>query len=101
MAEPARTAVANTFDFEALVREHQSMVYSLAYHFLHDRGAAEELAQDVFLQLHLHLDRLDSADHVKFWLRRVTSNRCIDYARRRKARPEVAFDDLPDPPGPS
>ena len=65
--------------FDGLVTRHQSMVFSIAFHFLQDRSAAEELAQDVFLQLFRHLDRLESADHVTFWLRRVTAHRCIDY----------------------
>src|SRR5437763_15056239 len=72
------------FDFETLVKRHQAMVFSIAFHFLQDRSAAEELAQDVFLQLHRHLGALQSADHVIFWLRRVTTHRCIEYSRRRR-----------------
>jgi RNA polymerase sigma-70 factor (ECF subfamily) len=82
--------------FASLVREHQAMVYGLAYHFLHDRGRAEELAQDVFLALHQNLARLESADHMTFWLRRVTSNRCIDSIRRLWRRFEFAVDRLPE-----
>ncbi len=58
------------------------MVFSLAYHFLRNRAAAEDLAQDVFLYLYHKLPELQSAAHVRFWLRRVTSHRCIDYSRR-------------------
>jgi RNA polymerase sigma-70 factor, ECF subfamily len=83
-------------DFAATVRRHQSMVYSIALHFLADRSAAEELAQDVFLQLHASLPTLKSAEHVTFWLRKVTSHRCIDYRRRRRL-PEVSLDDAPEP----
>ncbi len=71
------------------------MVFSLALHFLRDREAAEEIAQDVFLQLHRNLARLESPEHVTYWLRRVTSHRCIDYTRRRK-RPQVSLDDVPE-----
>ena len=83
-------------DFEALVHRHQAMVFSIALHFLHDRSGAEELAQDVFLQLHRHLDALQSADHVTFWLRRVTTHRCIDYSRRRRFR-FLRLDGVPEP----
>lgn len=83
-------------DFTELVEEHQAMVFGLAYHFLHDRSAAEEIAQDVFVELHQHLDQLESAEHVLFWLRRVTANRCIDVSRRRKRRPEVPLEELSD-----
>jgi RNA polymerase sigma-70 factor (ECF subfamily) len=83
-------------DFESLVRRHQAMVFSIALHFLQDRPAAEELAQDVFLQLHRHLDAMQSADHVIFWLRRVTTHRCIDYSRRRRFR-FLRLDSAPEP----
>lgn len=78
-----------------MVRTHQAMVFSIAYHFLRDRFAAEEVAQDVFLQLHLKIDALESADHVKFWLRRTASHRSIDYARKRRSA-AVALDDAPE-----
>ncbi len=87
-------------DFSALVREHQAMVFSLAYHFFRERTAAEEVAQDVFLELYRHLGELQSAEHVVFWLRRVTVNRCISEARRRQRRPEVPLQDC-DPPAPA
>ena len=71
--------------FAALVREHQAMVFGMAYHFLQSRAQAEELAQDVFLALHQNLPRVESARHLVFWLRRVTSNRCIDLVEARNA----------------
>ena len=89
---PLQTTKTAALDFAGLVGQHQSMVFSIALHFLRDRPAAEELAQDVFLQLHHSLAELESADHVTFWLRRVTSHRCIDHARRRKM-PAISLDE--------
>jgi RNA polymerase sigma-70 factor (ECF subfamily) len=84
-------------DFAELVRAHQSMVFSLAYHFLHDRETAEEVAQEVFLSLHRNLVRIQSAEHAGFWLRKVTVQRAIDEARRRKRRPQVALEMVAEP----
>jgi RNA polymerase sigma-70 factor (ECF subfamily) len=86
-------------DFAEIVRRHQSAVFSIALHFLADRSAAEELAQDVFLQLHANLATMKSEDHMKFWLRKVTAHRCIDYKRRRKLL-QVSLDDAPEPAAP-
>lgn len=73
-------------DFEHLVDEHQSMVYSLALRMTGDRGLAEEIAQDVFLELDRHLGRMESPQHTEFWLRRVTMSRATDALRRRRVR---------------
>src|SRR5512143_1605363 len=75
--------------FEQIVSQHQGMVFSLACHFLRDRSLAEELAQEVFLSLHQNLDSIKSPEHLTFWLRKVTSHRCIDQSRRQKVRPTV------------
>ncbi len=83
--------------FAAIVREHQSMVFGIAYHVLQSWSQAEELAQDVFLALHQNLSSIESARHLVFWLRRVTSNRCIDWVRSPRHRREVPMDDLHEP----
>jgi RNA polymerase sigma-70 factor, ECF subfamily len=73
-------------EFEQLVDEHQSMVFSLALRMTGDRGLAEEIAQDVFLELDRNLTKLESPVHALAWLRRVTMSRSRDALRRRKVR---------------
>jgi RNA polymerase sigma-70 factor (ECF subfamily) len=73
-------------DFEQLVDEHQSMVFSLAWRMTGDRGLAEEIAQDVFMELDKHLGKIESPQHACFWLRRVTMSRSADALRRRRVR---------------
>ncbi|MBB6145484.1 RNA polymerase sigma-70 factor (ECF subfamily) [Silvibacterium bohemicum] len=86
--------------FRNLMLEHQSMVFSIALRILGDRSAAEETAQDVFLELHAKLGELEEDQHVLHWLRRVAVHRAIDLLRRRKRRPEVQMDwsELPEIP---
>ncbi len=76
------------------------MVFSIAYHFLQDRPTAEELAQDVFLQLYEHFAEMESPAHVVFWLRKVACHRAIDQSRRRRLRPKVGLDQVPEPVSP-
>lgn len=73
-------------DFEHLVDEHQSMVFSLAWRMTGDRGLAEEIAQDVFLELDRHMKKIESPKHACFWLRRVAMSRSADALRRRRVR---------------
>lgn len=79
-----RLARGDAASFELLVRRYQSMVFSLAYHFSHDRALAEDMAQEVFLDLYRNAASIQSRAHLEFWLRRVTAHRCIDYARRNR-----------------
>ena len=72
------------------------MVFGLALHFVRDRAAAEEIAQDVFLALHKNLRSVSSDEHTKYWLRRVTVQRCIDYSRRNPPV-NVPMEDVPEP----
>lgn len=91
--------------FASLVRAHQAMVFSLAWRIAGDAAVAEELAQEVFCQLFLHMDQIASDRHLVYWLRQVTTRRAVDQWRRarlRRALPltEAAAAPAPGPPGP-
>jgi RNA polymerase sigma-70 factor (ECF subfamily) len=74
------------------------MVFSLALRVTGEYGTAEEVAQDAFLELYRALGgeqvRLESEEHVRFWLRRVTVHRATDALRRRAVRPESAAEEF-------
>jgi RNA polymerase sigma-70 factor (ECF subfamily) len=72
--------------FAQIVEQHEAMVFSLGYHFFNDRSRAEEIAQDVFLQLYRSLGTIESEAHLLFWLRQVTTRRCIDVTRRSRLK---------------
>ncbi len=82
--------------FRGVVEQHQRMVYGIAVRLLGDPGEAEEVAQDVFLELYEAHDRLENDDHVKFWLRRVALHRTTDALRRRGHRPEATAEEWED-----
>lgn len=84
--------------FAALVRAHQGSVFSIGLRMLNRRDAAEDLAQDVFLQLYRRLGDIESLEHLGFWLRRVASNLAIDWLRRLPyAGTQPLDDDVPEP----
>jgi RNA polymerase sigma-70 factor (ECF subfamily) len=93
----SRSREGDSIAFADLVRKHQGMVFSIAYHYLQDRALAEDLAQEVFLELYQGLGRIQSAAHLTFWLRRVTANRCIDQGRKKVRRREMALEETPEP----
>lgn len=65
------------------------LVYSLALRMLDDSAAAEEVTQDVFLQVWRGADGYDeSQGKVVTWLTSFARHRAIDLLRRRNVRPE-------------
>jgi RNA polymerase sigma-70 factor (ECF subfamily) len=86
---------------EALLEKHQAMVFSIALRITGNRELAEEVGQDVFLELHRCMSGVQSEEHALFWLRKVAAHRAIDAARRSARMPETApetakdVDDLP------
>lgn len=95
---PLRRAQGGEPDaFAQLVAEHESMVFGIGYHFTNDRSRAEELAQDVFLELYRHLGDIVSDAHLVGWLRQVASRRCIDLSRRPWWKKSVSIEAVAEP----
>jgi RNA polymerase sigma-70 factor (ECF subfamily) len=84
-------------DFTQCLAENEAMVFSFALRFLRDRETARELAQDVFLQMYTNMRRIESPAHATWWLRRAICHRCIDEARKRRLRPRVHLEAVPEP----
>jgi RNA polymerase sigma-70 factor (ECF subfamily) len=87
-----------TDDYELIVREHQGLVFSIAYNFLRNHAIAEEVAQEVFLQLYENRRSVDPGSHCVSWLRRTVIHRSIDVSRRSSAKREIQLDELPEMP---
>jgi RNA polymerase sigma-70 factor (ECF subfamily) len=95
----ARARAGDPQGFRMLVRLHQARVYSVAMRFTGRHAEAEELAQDVFVQLHGALAQIEGPAHLKHWLLRTVSHRCIDRVREAQRRPRlVSISQLQDAP---
>jgi RNA polymerase sigma-70 factor (ECF subfamily) len=73
--------------WEALVRQHQSRVYAIAYGYTGRPDEACDLAQEIFVRVFRKLDTCERPDAFLPWLIRIARNAGIDHLRRRKARP--------------
>src|SRR5215469_15674449 len=75
-------------DLEALFRRHWPRAYRAAFLVVHDHAAAEDIAQEAFLQAIRRLDAFDRRRRFTPWLDRIVVNRAIDWLRARSARHE-------------
>lgn len=78
------SAIAQLYD------RYSGMVYAVALRVLNDTGAAEDVLQEVFLQLWRNPDGFDSSrGSLGPWLAVIARNRAIDSVRKRKPETEV------------
>ena len=74
---------------EDLYRRHWKPAYRAAYLVTRDAHAAEDIAQEAFLQAIRVLDRFDRARPFAPWLHRIVTNRALDWARAHALRRPV------------
>jgi len=79
-----RARAGRTDAFEELVRRHRDRVHRVALRMLGDPREAEDVTQDVFLQVWRSLDRFRGDSAFTTWLHRITVNRCLNVQRARR-----------------
>jgi len=82
--------------FEGVVRRWQGPLINLAYRFCHDRGRAEEMAQEAFLRAYRALGQWRKDAVFSTWLFALATNLYRSELRRIPAR-TVSLDDVAEP----
>lgn len=62
--------------FESLAEKYMDMIYRVAYSWTKNSDDANDVTQDVFMQLYKTDKEFESDSHIKNWLMKVTVNRC-------------------------
>lgn len=90
-------------EFETIVEQHKATVYSVCYMFAECREDADDLFQEVLINLWNGFDGFRGDSSLKSWVYRVSMNTCISYRRKKKIStepldiaPEVIDEDSPD-----
>lgn len=92
-----RAGEGDTASFEALFYRHYDRVYGLLFRLVGNRAEAEDLTQEVFIELHQKTFAPGRDHNVGAWLYRVAMNSGYNALRSRKRRWQRNTTLLPDP----
>lgn len=76
--------------YEELVREYGKRILSIAYDYVKDYDAAQDVAQEVFIRVWQKGKEFQARASVFSWIYRITVNLAIDYLRKAKSRGKLA-----------
>jgi RNA polymerase sigma-70 factor (ECF subfamily) len=81
--------------FAELVKRHTERFYRLAFRYLQNKEAAEDMVQDAFLKLWEDPGKWQADRNAKFttWFYRVVVNLCLDWQKRK--RPVELNEEMP------
>jgi RNA polymerase sigma-70 factor, ECF subfamily len=75
--------------FGELVTRYQTAVFNVCYRILHERGEAEDLAQEAFLRAYDRIHTFDVEREFGPWMRRVAANLCLNHLESQKTTVEL------------
>jgi RNA polymerase sigma-70 factor, ECF subfamily len=93
----ARAKAGDLVALEELFNRYRNQVFSLAYRMTGSPSDAEDLCQEIFLQVMRKVGSFEGRSSFSTWLYRVSMNRSRDYLRRKKRSPELLSQEG-DPP---
>jgi len=76
----------NSIDFQNIYNQYHILVYNVALHYVQNIEDAEEITQDVFIQVHGSLEKFQEKSTVKTWLYRITINKSLDFIKHKNSK---------------
>ena len=92
----ARCRRGEMLAFEELYRRHSGRLYNVACRMTGSAADAEDLLQDVFLQVYRRIDSYRGEAALGTWLYRLAVNACLDHLRSHEGRQQKATDFIED-----
>ncbi|WP_372946704.1 RNA polymerase sigma factor [Mariniphaga sp.] len=85
----------NELAFKQLVESYRNMVVNTCFGLLHNSEDAEDVAQDVFIEVFRSVENFRADSKISTWLYRIAVNRSLNFIRDNKKRKWFqSFDDV-------
>jgi RNA polymerase sigma factor (sigma-70 family) len=77
--------------FREIVDTHKTRVFNTAISFLQNREDAEDLTQEVFIEVYHSLKKFKGESSISTWIYRITVNKSLDYLRKKNRKKRFGF----------
>lgn len=77
--------------FKKLVETYQDMVFNTALGIVQNSEDAEDVAQEVFIQVFRSIEQFKGDARLSTWIYRITTTKALDHIRSRKRKKRFAF----------
>ena len=77
--------------FKELVSLYQDRVFNTALGFLQNQSDAEDISQEVFIQVYRSIHQFKEESLLATWIYRITTTKSLDHVRKRKRKKRFGF----------
>lgn len=78
--------------FSALLNEHLSMIYNIAYRMTGNPDDASDMTQEVMIKIFKNLDSFNQKSKFSTWVYRVATNTCLDELKKIRRKQTLSLD---------
>jgi RNA polymerase sigma-70 factor (ECF subfamily) len=82
----AQLKLGNENAFKTMVFQYQNKVYNTALGLLQNNNDAEDIAQEVFIQVYKSIQQFKGEAAFSTWVYRITITKCLDFLRSKKRK---------------
>ena len=72
--------------FQMIYNQYSVLVYNVALQYVQNIEDAEEITQDVFIQVHASIEKFDQRSSIKTWIYRITINKSLDFIKHKNSQ---------------
>jgi len=86
-----RIASGDRNAFRQLYDAYKRLVFNASLGYLQNSSEAEEITQDVFIEINRSAAHFKGESSIKTWIYRITVNKCLDQLRHRNRKKRAGF----------
>lgn len=77
--------------FSQLLDDYQQKVFSTCISFVPNKEDAEDVAQEVFLEVFKSISKFKGKSKLSTWIYRIATNKCLEFIRKKNTKKRFAF----------